>query len=389
MTSIDSGSRLRTGSDSRAEADAPAYDYLIVGCGLFGATFARLATDAGKRCLIVDRRPHIGGNCYTEKQEGINIHRYGAHIFHTSNKAVWAFVNRFAEFNNYINSPKAISGDRLYSLPFNMNTFYELWQTRTPQEARQKIASQRFSGEPTNLEEQALSLVGKDIYETLIRDYTRKQWGKDPRDLPAFIIKRLPLRFTYDNNYFSDRYQGIPIGGYTALFEAMLEGIEVRLNVDYFADRPSLERLAHKLVYTGCIDQYFDCALGRLEYRSLEFDNAVVETDNFQGNAVINYCDTSEPFTRIIEHKHFEAASSPVTVITREYPRPCSGDAIPYYPINDPHNQGLYRRYQELSQGTENVIFGGRLSEYKYMDMHVVIESAMNRFRSESRQASA
>lgn len=389
MTSIDSGSRLRTGSDSRAEADYPAYDYLIVGCGLFGATFARLATDAGKRCLLVDRRPHIGGNCYTEKLEGIHVHRYGAHIFHTSNKAVWAFVNRFAEFNNYINSPKAISGDRLYSLPFNMNTFYELWQTRTPEEARQKIASQRFSGEPTNLEEQALSLVGKDIYETLIRDYTRKQWGKDPRELPAFIIKRLPLRFTYDNNYFSDRYQGIPIGGYTALFEAMLEGIEVRLNVDYFTDRSSLASLAHKVVYTGCIDQYFDYALGRLEYRSLEFDNAVVETDNFQGNAVINYCDMREPFTRIIEHKHFEGSSSPVSVITREYPRPCSGDAIPYYPVNDPHNQELYRRYQELSQGTENVIFGGRLSEYKYMDMHVVIESAMNRFRSESRQASA
>jgi UDP-galactopyranose mutase len=381
VTSIDAA--------SHRETDTPTYDYLIVGCGLFGATFARLATDAGQRCLIVERRPHIGGNCYTERQESINVHRYGAHIFHTSNKAVWAFVHRFAEFNNYINSPKAISGDKLYSLPFNMNTFYELWQTRTPDEARQKIASQRFSGEPTNLEEQALSLVGKDIYETLIRDYTRKQWGKDPRDLPAFIIKRLPLRFTYDNNYFSDRYQGIPIGGYTALFEAMLEGIEVRLNVDFFAHRSALDRLAHKVVYTGCIDQYFDYALGRLEYRSLEFDNAVVETDNFQGNAVINYCDMREPFTRIIEHKHFEGSNSPVTVITREYPRPCSGDAIPYYPVNDAHNQGLYRRYQELSQGTENVIFGGRLSEYKYMDMHVVIESAMNRFRSESRQASA
>ncbi|MCP9798181.1 UDP-galactopyranose mutase [Cyanobium sp. Lug-B] len=371
------------------ESDSPTYDYLIVGCGLFGATFARLATDAGKRCLMVDRRSHIGGNCYTEKLEGINVHRYGAHIFHTSNKTVWAFVNRFAEFNSYINSPKAISGDKLYSLPFNMNTFYELWQTRTPAEARQKIASQRFSGEPTNLEEQALSLVGKDIYETLIRYYTRKQWGKHPRELPAFIIKRLPLRFTYDNNYFSDRYQGIPIGGYTALFEAMLEGIEVRLNVDYFTQRTPLERLAHKVVYTGCIDQYFDYALGRLEYRSLEFDNAVVETDNVQGNAVINYCDMREPFTRIIEHKHFEGSSSPVTVITREYPRPCSGDAIPYYPVNDPRNQELYRRYHDLSQGTENVIFGGRLSEYKYMDMHVVIESAMNRFRSESRQASA
>jgi UDP-galactopyranose mutase len=365
------------------------YDYLIVGCGLFGATFARLATDAGKRCLIIDRRPHIGGNCYTEKQEGINVHRYGAHIFHTSNKAVWAFVNRFADFNNYINSPKAVSGGKLYSLPFNMNTFYELWQTRTPVEARQKIDSQRFHGEPTNLEEQALSLVGQDIYETLIRDYTLKQWGKDPRELPAFIIKRLPLRFTYDNNYFTDRYQGIPIGGYTALFEAMLEGIEIRLNVDFLDDRTQLTSLARKVVYTGCIDQYFNDKLGRLEYRSLDFENSIEELENFQGNAVINYCDTSEPFTRIIEHKHFEAANSPVTVITREYPKACSGDAIPYYPVNDPANQSLYRRYQELAHSADNVIFGGRLSEYKYMDMHVVIESAMNRFRSENRQPSA
>lgn len=369
--------------------ESPAYDYLIVGCGLFGATFARLATDAGKRCLILDRRSHIGGNCYTEATEGINVHRYGAHIFHTSNKAVWNFVHRFADFNNYINSPKAISGDRLYSLPFNMNTFYELWQTRTPSEARHKIDSQRFLGEPANLEEQALSLVGKDIYDTLIRDYTRKQWGKDPQDLPAFIIKRLPLRFTYNNNYFTDRYQGIPIGGYTALFEAMLEGIEVRLNVDFLDSRSHLSRLARKVVYTGCIDQYFDYCYGRLEYRSLDFEYETLETENFQGNAVINYCDASEPFTRIIEHKHFEGSSSELTVITKEYPKMCSGDAIPYYPINDLRNQSLYRQYQERGRATENVIFGGRLSEYKYMDMHVVIESAMNRFRSEVRQPSA
>ena len=369
--------------------DTISYDYLIVGCGLFGATFARLATDTGKRCLVIDRRSHIGGNCYTEKLEGINVHRYGAHIFHTSNKAVWNFVNRFAEFNNYINSPKAISQGKLFSLPFNMNTFYELWQTRTPSEARQKIKSQRFFGEPTNLEEQALSLVGKDIYETLIRDYTRKQWGKDPRELPAFIIKRLPLRFTFDNNYFTDRYQGIPIGGYTALFEAMLEGIEVRQNVDFLDDRRRLTSLARKVVYTGCIDQYFNYELGRLEYRSLDFENSIEEIENFQGNAVINYCDTSEAFTRILEHKHFEGATSPVTVITREYPQACTGDAIPYYPVNDPPNQSLYRRYQELAHTADNVIFGGRLSEYKYMDMHVVIESAMNRFRSENRQLSA
>ncbi len=365
------------------------YDYLIVGCGLFGATFARLATDAGKRCLILDRRPHIGGNCYTENLAGINVHRYGAHIFHTSNKAVWSFVHRFAEFNNYVNSPKAISGDRLYSLPFNMNTFYELWRTRTPSEARQKIESQRFLGEPANLEEQALSLVGQDIYDTLIRDYTRKQWGKNPRELPAFIIKRLPLRFTYNNNYFTDRYQGIPIGGYTALFEAMLEGIEVRLNVDFFDNRSQLSGLAGKVVYTGCIDQYFDYSFGRLEYRSLDFHNEVLDIENFQGNAVINYCDTSEPFTRIIEHKHFEGSSSDVTVITREYPKACTGEAIPYYPVNDLRNQAIYRQYQARAQATENVIFGGRLSEYKYMDMHVVIESAMNRIRSELRQASA
>jgi UDP-galactopyranose mutase len=364
------------------------YDYLIVGCGLYGATFARLATDAGKRCLVIDRRQHIGGNCFTEKLEGINVHRYGAHIFHTSNKAVWNFVHRFAEFNNYINSPKALSGDKLYSLPFNMNTFYELWETRTPAEARQKIDSQRFLGEPSNLEEQALSLVGTDIYDTLIKDYTRKQWGKDPRDLPAFIIRRLPLRFTYNNNYFSDRYQGIPIGGYTALFEKMLEGIEVRLNVDFLAARSPLSALARKVVYTGCIDQFFDYSQGRLEYRSLEFCNEVLETDNYQGNAVVNYCDASEAFTRIIEHKHFEGSSSEVTVITKEYPQACVGDAIPYYPINDQQNQDLYRHYSESARSMENVIFGGRLSEYKYMDMHVVIESAMNRFRGEERQRS-
>ncbi len=365
-----------------------AYDYLIVGCGLYGATFARLATDAGRRCLVIDRRQHIGGNCYTEKLEGINVHRYGAHIFHTSNKAVWNFVHRFAEFNNYINSPKALSGEKLYSLPFNMNTFYELWQTRTPEEARQKIDSQRFRGEPANLEEQALSLVGTDIYNTLIKDYTRKQWGKDPRDLPAFIIRRLPLRFTYNNNYFSDRYQGIPIGGYTALFEKMLEGIEVRLGIDFLADRSFLSKLARKVVYTGCIDQFFDFCHGRLEYRSLEFRDDVVETDNFQGNAVVNYCDTREAFTRIIEHKHFEGTSSDVTVITREYPQACTGEAIPYYPINDEQNQNLYRQYSESARSLTNVIFGGRLSEYKYMDMHVVIESAMNRFRGEERQGS-
>lgn len=366
------------------DAEAPPYDLLIVGCGLYGATFARLAADAGLRPLLIDQRLHIGGNCYTEQREGIHVHRYGAHIFHTSNRHVWDFVNRFAEFNNYINSPKALSGGRLYSLPFNMNTFHELWQVRTPAEARAVIDAQRFQGEPTNLREQALSLVGEDIYETLIRHYTRKQWGKDPSELPAFIIKRLPLRFTYDNNYFNDRWQGIPIGGYTRLFERMLEGLEVRLGVDYLADRQALDGLARCVVFTGCIDAFFDYAEGPLEYRSLDFEHDVFETENHQGNAVINYCDAEPAFTRTIEHKHFDPAGSrsAVTVVTREYPRACRGDAIPYYPVNDAANQAIHRRYRDRAAAIPHVVFGGRLSEYRYMDMHVVVEAAMNRARS-------
>lgn len=359
------------------------YDYLIVGSGLFGTTFARLATDAGKSCLIIDKRSHIAGNCYTENVKGINVHKYGAHIFHTSNEFVWDFVNKFAEFNNYINSPKAISNDgKLYSLPFNMNTFYELWGTRSPEHAKTIIESQRFVGRPTNLEEQALSLVGTDIYEILIKDYTQKQWGKHPSELPAFIIKRLPLRFTFDNNYFNDKYQGIPIGGYTKMFEKILYGIEVKLNTDYFSDREYFNSIANTIVYTGCIDEFFDYEFGDLEYRSLRFDEQIKQTDNYQGNAVINYCQKYPKYTRTIEHKHFEKVDTDVTVVTYEYPQDYKKGLIPYYPINNSSNQKKYSNYKEKSKLLTNVIFGGRLSEYKYMDMHVVIESAFNKFRS-------
>ncbi len=359
------------------------YDYLIVGCGLFGSTFARLATDAGKTCLIIDKRKHIGGNCYTENMDGINVHKYGAHIFHTSNEKVWNFVNRFATFNNYVNSPKAYSNGKLYSLPFNMHTFYELWGTIKPSDAKKVLESQRYNGKVTNLEEQALSLVGEDIYRTLIKDYTEKQWGCEAKDLPAFIIKRLPVRFTYDNNYFNDKYQGIPIGGYTKMFENMLEGIEVRLNQDYFSDREYYNSLANKVVYTGKIDEYFNYDFGELEYRSLRFDIESFNEKNYQGNAVINYCDRSEQFTRIIEHKHFDLYNSNTdhTVITKEYPKKYERGHTPYYPINNEANQSLYRKYKEKANSLTDVIFGGRLSEYKYMDMHVVIESAMNKVK--------
>lgn len=360
------------------------YDYLIVGCGLFGATFARLATDAGKSCLIVDKRKHIGGNCYTENIEGINVHKYGAHIFHTSNRHVWQFVSRFAEFNNYINSPKAVSNDgKLYSLPFNMNTFYELWGTRSPEHAKSIIENQKFQGTPTNLEEQALSLVGKDIYETLIKDYTEKQWGRPATKLPTFIIKRLPLRFTFDNNYFNDKYQGIPIGGYTKMFEKMLDGIEIKLETDYFSDREYFNSLASTVVYTGCIGEFFDYEYGELEYRSLKFDHKIMDTENYQGNAVINYCQKYPEYTRIIEHKHFEKVTTEKTIISKEYPQEYIRGKIPYYPINDDFNLKRHSKYKEKSKTLTNFIFGGRLSEYKYMDMHVVIESALNKFKKE------
>lgn len=355
------------------------YDYLIVGCGLFGTTFARLVTDAGKKCLIIDKRDHIAGNCYTENVGGINVHKYGAHIFHTSNKKVWEFVNRFAEFNNFINSPKAYSNGKLYSLPFNMNTFYELWGVKTPDSAQLILDQQRYMGPVFNLEQQALSLVGNDIYYTLIKDYTEKQWGRRAIDLPAFIIKRLPLRFTFDNNYFNDKYQGIPIGGYTKMFENMLDGIEVKLNTDYFSDRKYFNSLAKTIVYTGKIDEYFDYQYGELDYRSLRFDVKRLEEENHQGNAVINYCDMSRKYTRIIEHKHFEGAKTDHTVITKEYPQTYERGLTPYYPINDDANQTLYKKYKNSAKSLTNVLFGGRLSEYKYMDMHVVIESAMNK----------
>lgn len=359
------------------------YDYLIVGCGLFGATFSRLAKNAGKTCLIIDKRNHIAGNCHTENIEGINVHTYGPHIFHTSNKVVWDFVNQYANFNNFILCPKAFYKERLYSLPFNMNTFYEMWGAKTPNEAKEIIEQQKFRGTPTNLEEQALSLVGKDIYETLIKGYTSKQWGKEPKDLPAFIIKRLPLRFIFDNNYFNDIYQGIPIGGYTQMFEKMLDGIEVRLNTDYFSNRDYFNNLANKVVYTGCIDEFFEYQYGELEYRSLEFETEILNESNYQGNAVINWTEKEIPWTRIIEHKHFEKINTDRTVITREYPKDYKKGMTPYYPINNDSNQQKHQKYLEDSKALTNFIFGGRLAEYKYMDMHVVIESAMNKFRRE------
>lgn len=356
------------------------YDYLIVGCGLFGSTFARLATDAGKSCLIIDKRSHIGGNCYTERIEGINVHKYGPHIFHTSNKVVWDFVNKFSEFNNFILSPKAKYKEKLYSLPFNMNTFYEMWNVQDPNDAKLIIEKQKFKGTPKNLEEQALSLVGIDIYERLIKGYTHKQWGKDPKDLPTFIIKRLPVRFIFDNNYFNDLYQGIPIGGYTKLFEKMLTGIEVKLNTDYFDNRNYFDSISEKIVYTGCIDEFFNYEYGSLEYRSLKFENQILDVNNYQGNSVINWTEQKIPWTRIIEHKHFEKINTDKTVITKEYPQDYNKGSTPYYPINDDRNTQMYRKYNDKGKSMKKIIFGGRLSEYKYMDMHVVIESAINKF---------
>ena len=325
------------------------YDYLIVGSGLFGATFARLATDAGKKCLVIDRKEHIAGNCYTHDDGGIHIHRYGPHIFHTSNKKVWEFVQRFADFNNFILSPKAWSNGKLYSLPFNMNTFYEMWGTYRPEDAKRKIDEQSYMGPVRNLEEQALFLVGTDIYETLIKEYTEKQWGRSARKLPSFIIRRLPLRFTYDNNYFNDRFQGIPIGGYTKMFEKMLDGIEVRINTDYLQDKEYFDSIANKVIFTGPIDEYFDYSLGELDYRSLRFEEKRLGEENYQGNAIVNYCDNSRKYTRIIEHKHFEKVDTDHTVITKEYPQKYRRGLTPYYPINDKTNQDLYKKYKEMS----------------------------------------
>lgn len=357
------------------------YDYLIVGSGLFGSVFAYEANKRGKKCLVIDKRNHVGGNIYTKNIAGINVHEYGAHIFHTSNKKVWDYIQQFAEFNRYTNSPIAVYKDEIYNMPFNMNTFSRLWNIKTPKEAKEIIEKQKKESgvtEPKNLEEQAISMVGKDIYEKLVKGYTGKQWGKPCTELPSFIIKRLPVRFTYDNNYFNDLYQGIPIGGYTQIIKKMLEGIDVRLNYDFFEHREELEKCAKKIVFTGMIDQYFNYCYGELEYRSLCFETEVLDEDNYQGNAVVNYTEYEIPYTRIIEHKHFEYGTQPKTVVTKEYPAKWHKGDEPYYPMNDDKNNSLYARYKELADREDRVIFGGRLGMYKYFDMHNVIEEALN-----------
>ena len=364
------------------------YDYLIVGAGLFGATFAHEARLAGKRCLVVDKRPCVGCNVYGEDVDVIHVHKYGAHIFHTANKEVWQYVNRLVEFNRYTNSPVANYGGRLYNLPFNMNTFYQLWGVKTPAEAKAKIEEQRSQyaalAEPANLEEQALKLCGRDIYEKLIKGYTEKQWGRAATELPAFIIKRIPLRFTFDNNYFNDPYQGIPIGGYNRLIEALLEGVEVRTGINFLQHRAELQPLARRILYTGCIDEYFDYRCGHLEYRSLRFEHKRLDdTDNFQGNAVVNYCERAVPYTRVIEHKHFEYGTQPFTVITCEYPDSFAPGKEPYYPVNDERNSRIFRQYQELASREPDVLFGGRLGQYTYADMDDTVEAALKLWREE------
>lgn len=368
------------------------YDYLIVGTGLFGSVFAYEMRRAGKTCLCIDKRGHVGGNIYTQEENNIQVHKYGAHIFHTSNREIWEYVNRFAEFNHYINSPIAVYKDELYNLPFNMNTFSKMWGIKTPEEAKAQIEKQRAAGkveEPRNLEEQAISLVGKDVYEKLVKGYTEKQWGRDCTELPAFIIKRLPVRFTYDNNYFTDRYQGIPIGGYTRIIEGLLGETPVRLGISYREFLEENRKKAEpdtfgKVLYTGMIDAYFDYRLGELQYRSLRFEEEVLpDCDNYQGNAVVNYTERQVPYTRIIEHKHFEFGEGKGTVITREYPATWERGDEPYYPINDDRNNRLFARYQELAAGEKNVLFGGRLGQYRYYDMDKVIEAALAMVKEE------
>ena len=357
------------------------YDVLIVGAGLYGATVAQCLQEKGKRVLVLEKRPHVGGNVYTEEIEGIQVHKYGAHIFHTNDKRVWDYVNRFAEFNRYTNSPVANYHGELYSLPFNMYTFNRMWGVVTPREAEEKIAEQRAEAgitEPKNLEEQAISLVGTDIYEKLVKGYTEKQWGRPCSELPAFIIRRLPVRFTFDNNYFNARFQGIPIGGYTALVEKMLEGVELKLGVDYLAEKSAWDRMAKTVVYTGPIDRYFAYCFGPLQYRSVRFETEVLDTPNYQGNAVVNYTDRETPYTRVIEHKHFEFGSQPKTVISREYSAEWQPGDEPYYPVNDAKNSALYARYRTLADQEPKVIFGGRLGEYKYYDMDAVIAAALD-----------
>ena len=377
------------------------YDYLIVGSGLFGATFAHLARKQGKSCLVIDKRPHAGGNIYCQDVEGIRVHQYGAHIFHTSNRRVWDFVNSLVEFNRYTNSPVARYGKSLYNLPFNMNTFYQMWGVTTPQEAMNKIEERRQEvlkrmqsegiAQPRNLEEQALLLIGSDIYERLIKGYTEKQWGRKCTDLPAFIIKRLPVRFVYDNNYFNDRYQGIPIGGYNRLIEALLEGVEVRLNTDYFTHRDEFNALAKEVVFTGKIDEFYDYRFGNLEYRTVRFEHEVLDMPNYQGNAVVNYTEAEVPYTRIIEHKHFESFGeevyqNPKTVVSKEYSTEWQSGMEPYYPVNDERNSLLYQQYKQLADQESHVIFGGRLAEYKYYDMAPIVERVMRMFEEEENE---
>lgn len=371
------------------------YDFLIVGAGLFGCMFAHMATQRGKKCLVIDKRPHLGGNLYCEQREGIHVHRYGAHIFHTNSKRVWDFVNSLVEFNRFTNSPVANYKGKLYNLPFNMNTFYQMWGVTTPAEAEAKLEEQRQEAvlrmradgveEPRNLEEQALSLVGADLYERLIKGYTEKQWGRKCTELPAFIIKRLPVRLVFDNNYFNNTYQGIPIGGYNKLIDGMLDGVETQVNTDFFDDRDKWKGVADKIVYTGKIDEYFNYALGKLEYRTVRFETEVLNTANYQGNAVVNYTEAEVPYTRIIEHKHFEmfgpdVDKNPNTVISREYSTEWAPGMEPYYPVNDSRNSELYARYKALADKEENVIFGGRLAEYKYYDMAPIVDKVLRMF---------
>lgn len=365
------------------------YDYLIVGSGLFGATFAYLAKKHGKKCLVIDKRTHLGGNVYCENIEGINVHKYGAHIFHTSNKKVWNFVNSIVEFNRYTNSPVANYGGKLYNLPFNMNTFYQMWGVTTPEEAQAKIEEQKAEavaaldgGVPQNLEEQALTLVGRDIFEKLIKEYTEKQWGRKCTELPAFIIKRLPVRLVFDNNYFNDKYQGIPIGGYNKLIDSLLEGIETKTDVDFFENRTNWENIAEKIVFTGKIDEFYDYQFGKLNYRTVRFETEVIDTPNYQGNAVVNYTERKVPYTRVIEHKHFEmfgqnVYDNPRTVISKEYSTEWVDGMEPYYPVNDDMNSELYAKYKRLADKESDVIFGGRLAEYKYYDMAPIIEKVL------------
>ncbi len=365
----------------------PKYDYLIVGSGLFGSIFAYEMNKQGKNCLVIEKRSHIGGNVFTENIENINVHKYGAHIFHTNDEEVWDYIQQFTEFNRYTNSPIAIYKDELYNLPFNMNTFHQMWGIKTPKEAKEIIEAQKKESNvenPKNLEEQAISLVGKDIYEKLVEGYTEKQWGKKCNELPSFIIKRLPVRFTYDNNYFNDLYQGIPIGGYTKIIEKLLNGIEVKLNTDFFDDKEKWNNIADKIVYTGMIDQYYDYCFGELEYRSLEFQSETKNIENYQGNAVINYTEGKIPYTRIIEHKHFENTDSQKTIITKEYPTEWKKGYEAYYPINDEKNSKIFEKYQKLGKKEKNTIFGGRLALYKYYDMWEVIKESLNAVKSET-----